>query len=239
MCDRSNRTGEAGIAMVVAVLFIAILSGLGLSLLVTLGLEPRASANQRDGAAALFAADAAIELASLELDRTADWDGVLAGTVRASKTDGEPSGTRDLASGGQIDLSTLTNRLTCGAVPPCSDAQRSVSTNDRPWGANNPLWRPFLYGAPSALGLSTIDADYVIVWVGDDGMEVDGEVEIDGGAAGGDGRLILRLHAMAFGPHGARRAIESVLRRRCHPSGAPCEPGSRVQSWRSLHGAIP
>ena len=79
--------------------------------------------------------------------------------------------------GETIDLTSLTNELTCGLRTACTDADRSAQTVDRPWGANNPQWRPFLH-AP--LPLSTLPRHldpYVIVWVGDDGRETDGSCE--------------------------------------------------------------
>ncbi|MCA1586114.1 MAG: hypothetical protein LC791_15545 [Acidobacteria bacterium] len=232
---RPAQTSELGAALIVAVVVIALLSGLGLALLLTLGLEPRASANQRDGAAALYAADAALELAVLDLDRSGDWNAVLAGTIRSTRTDGDPSGARQLPHGETIDLSTLTGHLTCGRPGGCSDGQRAQSSVDRPWGANNPRWAPFLYGHPAALGLSHLTADYIVVWVGDDGAEEDGDPTVDGGAASGAGRRILRLRASAWGPNRARRSVEAAIVRRCEPDPATCEIGSRVHSWRSLH----
>lgn len=228
-------------ALMVAVIVVAILSGLGLSLLLTLSIEPRAGANQRVAASTYYAADAALETAALEMDRVGDWNQVLAGAVRSSRTDGAPVGIRVLSDGQTADISALTSRLTCGRTTACTDAIRTVSTSDRPWGANNPVWRPFLFGPPAAIGLAHLDADYLIVWVGDDGMEVDGDPLTDGGGGEGEGRRTLRLRALAIGPRGARHAIEAVLRRRCAVEAGeePCEGGSRVQSWRSLHGVVP
>jgi hypothetical protein len=236
---RTLHISERGIALIVAIIVVGVMSGLGLSLLLTLALEPRASANQRDSAAALHAADAALELAALDLDRRSDWNAVLAGVVRSTRTDGSPSGSRVLPNGESLDLSELTNRLTCGRPNGCSDADRAASTIERPWGPNNPEWQPFVYGSPAALGLSYIDADYVVVWVGDDGMEADGDPLVDGGGAGEPGRLMLRLRALALGPRGARHSLEAVLARRCNLAPEHCEVGSYVQSWRSLHGAVP
>jgi hypothetical protein len=237
--SRTIHISERGIALIVAIIVVGVLSALGLSLLLTLALEPRASANQRDSAAALHAADAALELAALDLDRSSDWSAVLSGAVRSTRTDGSPSGTRVLADRNSLDLSELTSRLTCGRPNGCSDADRATSTIERPWGANNPQWQPFVYGAPSALGLSHVDADYVIVWVGDDGMEIDEDPRVDGGAVGEAGRLVVRLRALALGPRGARHSLEAVLVRRCDLGPERCDVGSYVQSWRSLHGAVP
>lgn len=239
--QRRGATSEVGIALVVAVLTVAILSGLGLSLLLTLSIEPRAGANQRAAASSLYAADAAVEAAALEMDRVGDWNGVLSGLVQSSRTDGAPSGARGLPNGETVDISALTDQLTCGRPTGCTDSHRTTSTAERPWGANNPIWRPFLFGTPAGVGLTHLDADYIIVWVGDDGMETDEDPLVDGGGEGGEGRWLLRLRALTIGPRGARQALEAVIARRCDTASGEerCEVGSRVQSWRAVHGSIP
>ena len=139
-----------------------------------------------------------------------------------------------------VDLTGDTNELTCGDRTGCTNAAIQASTADRPWGANNPTWQPFLYGVvvlPTARHPHTA---FVVVWLGDDGSETDGDPLTDGGGPGGEGRYILRARAEAFGVQGARRAIEAELARLCQPSaaGGSCLPGIRVQSWR-LVGNIP
>jgi len=81
---------------------------------------------------------------------------------------------------------------------------------------------------------------YVVVWLGDDGGEVDGDSAVDGGGPGAEGRYIIRARAAAFGAGRAYRAIEAELARICTPAGASetCLPGTRVQSWR-LVAAVP
>lgn len=232
-------TSDRGIALIIAVMAVAVLSGLGLSLLITVALEPRAGANQREASAVLYAADAALELAALEVDRIANWEAVLGGALQSDRCDGVPAGTRTLPDGQTLDLSVLSSQFACGRPLGCSDAERAVSTAERPWGANNPNWRPFLYGSPAAIGVPNLDAAYLGVWVGDDAMEVDGAPEIEGEA--GEGRMAVRLRAVAWGTGGTRRAIEAVLIRRCELAGGVerCDVGSRVQSWRVLGGAMP
>lgn len=236
-----SASSDRGIALVVAVLVLAVLSGLGLSLLLTLALEPRAAANQQAAASARFCAEAALEIAARELDRLSDWSLVLAGSLQSTFTDGPPSGARTLPGGDVVDITQLTSRFTCGRPSPCTDALRTVSVVERPWGANNPVWQPFLYGPPDRLGLAPADAAYVIVWVGDDGVEDDGDPLRDGGGALGQGRWMVRLRSVAIGARGARAAVEALLVRRCEDSpGVPrCEVGSRVQNWRALIAAAP
>jgi hypothetical protein len=70
---------------------------------------------------------------------------------------------------------------------------------------------------------------YIVAWVGDDARETDGDPLRDGAA--GQGRDIVRVRAEAFGPRGARHAVEADVIRQ--PAGI------RVQSWRVRTGGIP
>ncbi len=237
-----ERDPERGIALFVALVVTSVLSGLGLALLITLAAEPRVVSNHEAATAALYVADAALELAAHELDRIEDWDAVLGGITSSTRTDGVPSGTRVLVDGTRIDITALTSTLTCGQPDSCTNGERSTSTAERPWGPNNPYWRPFLYGPPGTLGLPPSSADYLIVWVGDDAMERDEDPLVDGGSGGtGAGHGVIRLRSAAFGPEGARRAIDAVVVRRCWTGGAEesCRRGSRVQSWRILRSPVP
>jgi hypothetical protein len=82
---------------------------------------------------------------------------------------------------------------------------------------------------------------YLLVWVADDAVEEDADPLSD---AGHDqpGHGVLRLRAEAYGPTGARRAIEAELARQClpgTPAGHGCRQGIRVQSWHELREAVP
>jgi hypothetical protein len=212
-------------ALLLTLLVVALLSAIGLGLLLATASERLTSANYLDSVEALNAADAALELAAHDLARIADWDRVLDGTIRSSLTDGGAGGPRNIG-GSAFNLTTLTNQLTCGRPTDCSDARVAVSTANRPWGTNNPRWQLFVHGplrqfAPAPHPLA--DA-YVVVWIGDDAREVDGNPLVDGGGAEGQGRDVVRAHAESFAAGGARRAIEADLVRQ--------EGGIRVQSWR-------
>jgi type II secretory pathway pseudopilin PulG len=231
-----------GMALVVSLIVLGVLSGLGLALLTIFASEPGTNANQRDAALALYAADAALELAVHELAALADWTPVLAGLVASGRVDGAPSGTRLLPGGDQVDLSSLSNGLTCGRPVACSEAERAAMTVERPWGPNNPRWRLFIHGPPGSLGLPGLEAHYLAVWVGDDATERDGDPTVDcGSGAPDEGRGMVRCHALAIGPRSARRAIEAVIVRRCGGADGtgPCAPGIRVQSWQIVSSAHP
>ena len=124
---------------------MAAFAALGLGLVLTTSVERLTSGNYRDSVEALYAADAAIELAARELAAIADWDRVLTGAERSRFTDGPPDGSRPFGSG-SVNLTVLTNELTCGRPTVCPDARIRLSTLDRPWGANNPRWELFVFG---------------------------------------------------------------------------------------------
>jgi hypothetical protein len=141
-----------------------------------------------------------------------------------------------------LDLDAETALLNCGVRSGCTTAQLWAVTRDRPWGVNNPRWRPFLYGPVSSLHPFTRPHPYyVVVWIADDARESDGDPEVDGGGDPPRGAGVVRVRADAFGPLRARRALEGELARVCRPaaSGERCLPGVRVQSWRELRQAVP
>jgi Tfp pilus assembly protein PilX len=239
---RRRVAGERGVALIVVLVVTAavFVMGLGLSLLVAT--ERMAGGHYRESVRLLYAADAGIELAARELARMADWNGVLAGVVRSEMVDGPPGGVRVLPGGESLDLDAQTNGLNCARSAPCTPAQVSANTRDRPWGVNNPLWRPFLHAPLPALGIAARPGPYyLVVWIADDGRESDGDPTVDGGGDPPRGRGVVRVRADAFGPRGARRAVEAELARLCRsePAGTICWPGLRVQSWRELRQAVP
>ena len=225
---------EQGTALIAALLAISLFSALGLALALSSAVDRMAAANHDESAHLLNMADAALELAARDLAGIADWNTVLDGHVRSSMVDGPPSGTRRISADSVIDLSGLTNDLTCGRAAGCTNVTRMATTSDRPWGANNPWWQPFLYGPlPAAVNPRHPAPAFVVVWIGDDAGEVDGNVQSDGGVAG-EGRYIVRARAAAFAAGRAYRAVEAELARVCTMSASTevCVPGIRVQSWR-------
>ena len=234
-------SAQRGMALVAALLAVSLFSALGMALAVSSSVDRLTAANHEDAVDLLNMADAALELAARELDAIANWNSILDGTVQSSMVDGPPSGARRLSSDVVIDLTGLTSDMTCGQVAGCTDAARMATTVDRPWGVNNPWWRPFLYRPlAEAMHPRSVRPSYVVVWLGDDASEEDGNPLIDGGGGASEGRYIVRARAVAFGEGRASRAIDAELARICTPaaSGETCLPGIRVQSWRVL-AAVP
>jgi Tfp pilus assembly protein PilX len=217
----------------------AFVSAAALGMMLSSALLRFTVANTDDATALFNAAEAALELAAREL-ALVDLTAALAGAETSPLVDG-PIGPR-IIGGETIDLEVLTNQLTCGRTSLCSNAQVRQVTGERPWGANNPRWQPFLYQqlAPPDLP-RRIDGPYVVVWIGDDGRETDENPLADGEGAGEEGRYVVRARAEAFGPRGGRRAIEAELARLCAmtANGVMCVPGTHVQSWRAVLTDVP
>jgi hypothetical protein len=231
-----------GAALLLTLIVMAVLSALGLGLVLTTASERLTGSNFSDSLDASNAADGALELAVSELALIDDWSPVLSGARQSRFVDGLPDGTRTILDR-SINLTTLTNQISCGRDTTCSDAQIRVNTVERPWGGSNPRWRSFLYGRFSQwVTTPLVGADtYVVVWVGDDARETDGDPARDGGGVDGSGRDIVRVRADAFGGGGTRRSVEADVARLCSESSGvrTCEPGIHVQSWRLKSSGVP
>jgi hypothetical protein len=237
-----NTERSKGIALVATLLAISFFSALGLGLALSSATARMVDGNHDEAVAMLNAAESALELAAADLAAVPDWNRALDGSVRSTIVDGPPGGIRTVAPGVVVDLTRLTNDLTCGRETACTDARTRISTVERPWGANNPRWQLFLHGVLERLtDPRRRQPPYAVVWLGDDARETDGDPLSDGGGVGGEGRYVIRARSDAFGAHGGRRAIEAELVRICRPGGAGevCLPRIRVQSWRVVTASLP
>lgn len=231
-----------GVVLVLAVLVTSVVSALALGLAIIVSASQLAAGRGAEGAALLNAAEAGLELAAYELARRPDWNQVLSGVVVASAADGAPAGARIIPAGGWVSLTGETNQLNCGRTGPCSQAELAAFTPDRPWGANNPVWRPFLYGPMHQLGpFAQPTPAYVVVWVADDSRELDGDPLSDSALGDPHGGGVLRVRAVAYGAMDARRVVEAELARVCRRADGTlaCAPGIRVQSWREVRQLAP
>ncbi|MEW6320929.1 MAG: hypothetical protein AB1635_07560 [Acidobacteriota bacterium] len=223
-----------------ALLVTALAAALALALAVAVSMEHLAARNHAEAAVTLLAAEAGLEAAARDLAGRDDWSPVLAGAERAPASDDVTAGPLALPWGARLDVARETARLTCGRTAGCTDGQRRAPTAERPWGANNPRWQPFL-AAPLARLLPAMPGSYVVVWVGDDVLEEDGRPDRDEAQPGAPGRFVARLHALALRPRGARRAVEAVIARPCAVDNGNevCGPGIRVQSWHEVRPEVP
>jgi hypothetical protein len=73
------------------------------------------------------------------------------------------------------------------------------------WGADNPVWRLFVWGPLRAAGSGMIDSMcYLAVWIADDGADADSNPLVDS-----NGRV--RIHAEAFASAETRRVVEATV----------------------------
>ena len=195
--------------LIIALLSLVLLSALGTSLIMVVGTELRAAANYTTSREAMYAADGALEIAAHELLAVGDWNALLSNGALSAFVDGPATGSRQLGDGTVVDLVQATN---------------AANAEPRPWGANNPVWRPFAFGW---LGPTT----YVIAWVGDDFAENDGDPSTDGGGVANPGAGILAVRAEAFGAGGAHKVLEATVR---NDTGGPGGPTVQLLSWQEI-----
>ena len=199
---------ERGVALIVALMSMLLLTALGVGLIMTTTTETMISNNFRDSGEAMYAADAGIERVMQDLLTVPDWNRILTGDVQSAFVDGPPSGPRTLPDGTTIDLGVATNMINCNKAAACADADMNAWTAERPWGAKNPRWRLFAY-APLQEIIETgtvLSSMYVAVWIGDDPGDVDT-------IPTNDDNGVLMMRAQAFGPGGASSIIEVTLGR--------------------------
>lgn len=229
---------ERGTALVVALMIMVLMMALGAALILITSSETMIAANFRAGDEAFYAADAVFERALADLRALPDWTSVLDGSTRSSFADGQPIGVRRLTDGTTIDLAQIASMANCQKLTPCTNTDMSAKTAERPWGANNPRWTLYAYGAlADSLGMASNSPYYVLAFVGDDASENDADPLRDGASVNGmanPGLGVLSLRAEAFGPRRAHRAIEGTVARMSTsgPSGAGEEAGLRVLTWR-------
>jgi hypothetical protein len=200
--------------LVATLLVMLLMSAIGAAFALVTSSELTIAANFRDGQETLYAANAALERALVDLAAVPDWTQVLDGTVTGTMVDGPPTGTRRLPDGSTLRLPQVASLAGCGRVTPCTNAQWDAIVEDRPWGVNNPRWQLYGYGPLRNVGPpSAVDSPcYVTVLVGDDASETDGNPARDSGPSSPGGGIVM-LRAQAFGPRGARRTVQATVER--------------------------
>jgi Tfp pilus assembly protein PilX len=201
---------ERGVALVLAVMATMLLTALGTALVMVTRTETMIASNHRHAAEALYAADAGVERVVQDLSALPEWNRILDDSTKSAFVDGRCAVAVTLPAGGSLDLANATARLQA----------RTQAVNL--WSTNNPTWRAYACGRVSdLLPTGTIESQmYVMVWVGDDPTETDGEPTLDTNG-------VLTLHAVAYGPGGTVKAVEATVARAA--SGAV-----RILSWREI-----
>jgi hypothetical protein len=219
----SRLRDEQGVALIIALLSMLLLTALGMALSLTTTTERRISSNYRDGVETMYAADAGIERVMQDVLTVPDWNRILDGSVTSSFVDGVP-GTRTLADGSTMNLLEATAMVRCGKTT-CSAADIDSATDERPWAKNNPRWQLYAYGpVTDILPTATVNSNvYIVVWIGDDPSENDDLPLVDGDESGNSGKCgspcvnpgrgVVSMLAHAYGPGGVHRVIEATLAR--------------------------
>jgi hypothetical protein len=231
---RSAARADAGVALVLALLFTVLLLLLATGLILVASIERAIAANYEAGLETQYAADAIAELAVHGLSTTSDWSAVLSGVMVSPWTDGPSGGTRSLSDATPLNLNQVVNIADCGKSASCSTADMNAVTTARPWGPNNPRWQLFAYGTLGDLVPAAVPASrvYVVALVGDDGRENDGDPLKDGTTDDNPGCGILNILGEAFGGRGAASAVQVTVARVCDDMVS--ENPARVIAWREI-----
>ncbi len=185
---------ERGAALLLALLATIVLAVLGSGLIVLGNVETSLAQNHRTAGERRYAAEAAAERALAEVRTAASWSDLLTGLVRSSLF---ASSSQPMAPWGTtVDLQLLTAEL------------QAESNAAAAWGANDPVWRIFASGAfdAAAGGAPGVPPAYLIVWVADDPMEIDGD-------PASDTNETILVRALAVSPSGLRAAVQLTARR--------------------------
>ena len=223
MTPRMNDwSSERGAALVISLLAMMMLSALGAALVLNTSTETMLAHNFQSAQQTLYAADAGVERSVQDLIREPNWSGVLAGGKRSGFTDEPP---HRLPDGTSADLAALT-----AALQDETDVVYGASN------ANRPVWQVYAHGPMAALlPAGDVVADgYVVVWVGDDPGETDGNPALDG-----NGTVL--VHAEAFGAGGSRKAVEASAIRAgttTLESGYVAQRGQDEQNRRARKEAV-
>lgn len=207
---------EDGVAMLVAMMAMLLMTALGVALILTTSSETLISSNFRNGQEGLYAADGVVERAMTDLLTVPDWNKLLDGSTQSAFVDGAPSGDRTLADGSLLNLTQALNVANCQKTADCTPTDMDTDTAERPWGVNNPRWKLYAYGPLQDMlpVTDTINSQYyVMLMVADDPSENDNDPSKDGADSTNPGSGVLALRAEAFGPRGAHKVIEVTVAR--------------------------
>jgi len=228
---------RAGFAVVIVLVWLALLATLALGAALVTMYEPASGAAAHERIRLRRAAESAVTLALLDLSARLAWNTLPAGGPSSPYPDGGP-GLRSFA-GRTIDLVAETWRRTCGRPTACDDPAINAVTEGRPWGARNPRWRLFVHLPVSQLDgpAGLVCPCYLVAWVGDDPADDDGDPAVDA-PHGVDGHGVILVRGAAFAAGGAVAEVEALVAQPCRRSGLVCL-GIRVQSWGAVGEGVP
>lgn len=218
-------SAEAGMLLVGVAMISGVLLLMGLGLLSLAGRDGLIMRHRLERQHLRQLAHGALDVAAATL-ADVSFDDALGGRVRAAGGDSVEVTSYELAGGRMVELRAETAWLTCGRTSSCTTADRRRVTAARPWGQANPQWAVVMQGLASRWWPGVWHrGSVVVVWVGDDAREVDGDPMADDVAEPLTGQGIVRLHAVAYGVAGGREAVEAELLRHCEFRQPECRAG--------------
>ena len=202
-----RRPADRGAALVLALLALAWLTAIGVSLVWLGDTDRRIAASYEAATETFFAADAVVDWTLQELRAIPDWSDAVSGRVRSSLADS--TNRPRTPSFGAIDLDAISAQI---------QAQSNVSW---PAGANTPVWHLFGWGPLASLvRANPLDVPaYVAVWIADDPADADGNPSADWNG-------VVLIHAEAFGSAASRRVVEASAVQVLLATGARYRPAS-------------
>jgi hypothetical protein len=202
---------ESGAALLLALATTALITALAVALIVSVSIETTIVGSARAAQEVFYAADAALERTLHELGLAPDWSGALASppTLRASFDDGV-----SVVRGPDGRL------LSMAGVTVERQAVSALSYGPGVFRADAPVWRLFGHAPLAAVLPPGLIAQpgYLLVWVGDDGLDGDGDPSHDA-----NGQIL--VYVDAYGVAGARRGLEAAIAR----AGTA---GVRLLAWK-------
>jgi hypothetical protein len=187
----ATRSGDAGVALVMALVVTLFVSAVGGALLLLASTETRIAGGEENRHEARGAAEVLLERVFQDLLLAPDWTAVLNGGVAGSVQDAVP-----------LDLAALTLNV-----------QREADDSNR-WGPDGPQWRLYAFCPAERLfaGLGPrapprASAFYVVAWVADDPGEGDGNPAADRNET-------VQVRADAFGPVRTHVSVRATVRRK-------------------------
>lgn len=183
------READRGVALVVVVMAVALLTALASALTLATITETAIAANYRDATETFYAAEAAVEFAKGEVASTSDWSDIVVAPGRSAFVDGPPGGRRTVGAT-TVDLRAATSDVNAVAPGAFGDAR----------------WVLYAYGrfrdlVPSSPRRSQF---YVVVWVAD---------RAGASAEESSAPQALSILGQAYGGHGSRRTVEVIVER--------------------------
>lgn len=199
---------ERGAALVLTLVVVALVAGLGGSLLLVVSMETAVQTHHQQVLAVRQAAESGLACALSDLRQADEWAPVLAGEIPGGVCL-EPMTLPPPPHGPDPDVPTLT-----AALQAATDARYGP-------GADTPRWTPWVEGLAPA-GAAGGSPAVVIAWVADDAEDGDGDPYADANA-------VVWVRVEAWGSAGARAALEAIVRR--GPDGIP---PAAVAAWRAV-----